>query len=518
MSKALSSTWTEPSLKPLSSSELDSLSPLELESLARLLEKQDRASQSKTEATEKFTRYRNEPVAFVREILGLEPWGKQAEILNSVRDHARTTVRSCHGAGKTWTAASAALWFLQTRPGSVVITTAPSGRQVRDLLWRQIRAGFENANERLIGRVMQTTLECGTDWYATGFSTDEPINFQGPHSPAGVLFIGDEASGLAEWVFDTARGFMTQEDAKMLLIGNPNKASGSYFESHGSPQWHALHISAFDVPPHILRPDWKEEMLEEFGADSPIYQVRVLGNFPFQSENSLFDMTWIEDAMHRPMEETSPTVIGVDIARFGTDDSNLYVAKGKKVVDHAAWHGKDLMKSAGIVAEKCRKWWPDKVHIDEIGIGSGVLDRLKEQGWPAVGINSNGRPRKRDDFFNLRAELYANLACLFRDGEISIPMDKVLMKQLIGLTYEHTSKGQRKIISKEDLRKAGKPSPDRADALMLTFAGQLGGYRARGLAVPREIPASQRPILSRSPRREPIAGASFLTGFARRGR
>lgn len=510
-------------LNNISRSDLDSLSPVELEALGLSLSRKQHSINATELAEGKFLPWKNDPVGFVTEVLGLSPWKKQAEILESTRDHDRTTVRSCHGAGKTFTAACAAIWFLQTRPGSVVITTAPSGRQVRDLLWRQIRTGFDKARTPLIGRCMQTTLECGTDWYATGFSTDEPVNFQGPHSPHGVLFIGDEASGLAEWVFDTARGFMTQQDARMLLIGNPNFASGTFFESHGSDQWNPIHISAFDVPGDILRPDWKDEMLAEFGADSPIYQIRVLGNFPFQSENSLFDMTWIEAAMARKLEEGTPTVIGVDVARFGTDDSNLYIRKGMKIIDQATWHGKDLMKSAGIVADKCKRWWPDKVYVDEIGVGSGVLDRLKEQGWPAVGVNSNGRPRRRDDFFNLRAELYAHLASLFRDGAIQIPPDRVLMKQLIGLTYEHTSKGQRKIIGKEDLRRAGKPSPDRADALMLCFADSLGSYRAAGLAVPRgatpeptEGPAWAGPTSRKT--RPTVAGASFLNPRSFRGR
>ena len=143
---------------------------------------------------------------FVREVLGGDPWGRQVEILEALAREPRVTVRSCNGAGKTVCAAWSMLWFLQTRPGSIAVTTAPTGRQVRDLLWRRVQTWFYGAKRKLNGRCMTTFLECGTEWYATGFSTDKEVNFQGPHSPHGVLFIGDEASGLAEWLFNAMAG------------------------------------------------------------------------------------------------------------------------------------------------------------------------------------------------------------------------------------------------------------------------------------------------------------------------
>lgn len=754
------------------------------------------------------------------EVLGDDPWDKQRQILTSVQKNAYTAVRSCHGAGKTWIAARACLWFLQCFPGSCVITTAPSTRQVKELLWRQIRGAFENSKIDLLGRLLTTQIDIAPEWYATGFATDEPINFQGPHclscehtiltkrgwlgideiseadqvlsvplngqtaqwapvdavhrysfsgelnvfenrtlsfavtdehrfptkgdgrssywkmspfadvktratvralsewegepfgvpepfraygwspeqfaeflgfwigdgglrmhtktgrfyevllyqikpdggycrallpgvkvntgrdhvvfcnracaewlaenvgryqverriprflldapsavlqsfcegfwraegsfergqkrqvyntngplmgqvqeiliklgrpstlginrrdresgsvkgrrtgpwrpcwvlswvkepsersfergqvrrepyegrvwcistplqtfytrrhgkvflsgnSPKGVLFCGDEASGLAEWVFDTARGFMTQDNAKMLLIGNPNYAHGSFYDAFQTKRYKKIHISAFDVPKHILRPDWKKEMLEDFGSDSPIYQIRVMGNFPTQATNALFDIAWVEAAFGRQFPETVDAVveIGVDVARYGDCESVAYVRAGQQVIDHKVWRGKDTMKSASIVAELCRQYWPKKVKVDEIGIGSAVVDRLRELHWPVEGVNSNGAPRYAGEFFNLRAEQFASLASLFAKGAIGIPRDKKLMRQLLGLTYEHTPKGTRKVVGKEELRRAGRESPDRADALMLCFAGSHAFYRAQSLAASRE--------------------------------
>jgi phage terminase large subunit len=490
---------------------------LELQALTNIIRRQEASRLSQSIKTNKFEQYQTRPVAFAREVLGIEPWSKQVEILNSIRKYNFTNVRSGHGSGKTTTAAMATLWFLQCFPGSVVITTAPSGRQVRDLLWRSIRKLFEKSKVELIGRCMTTMLECGHDWYATGFSTDEPVNFQGPHSPKGVLFIGDEASGLAEWVFDTARGFMTQENAKMLLIGNPNFAYGYFYESFQSSMWNSIHISAFDVPEHVLKPIWKEEMLGEFGEDSPIYQIRVMGEFPFQSENSIFDMKWLERAMD-PMQtlfvkSTLPVEIGVDVARYGTNESVAYVRAGERVVDWKAWSGKDTMETAGRVIDLAKKWRPTKIKIDAIGIGTGPLDRIKEQGFNVIGFNSNHSPRNPEHYLNMRAEQYSNLAARFKSGEIAIPKDKKLLGQLLSMTYQYNSRGQRRLPEKEEWKRQGKKSPDRADALMICFSDPRAGYVARSLAASR----SHREILDAQPTAATRSESAIAAPERRRG-
>lgn len=422
-----------------------------------------------------FAAYRDRPVDFVREVLGYELWSKQAEILQALAEQPRVSVRSCHNAGKTFAAAQAALWFLQTRPGSIVITTAPSGRQVRDLLWREIRTGFARARQPLVGRCLTTRIDCRPDWYATGFSTDNPVNFQGPHSPAGVLVIGDEASGLPEWLYEAIDGLLTQEGARLLLIGNPNYPVGSFYESHRTwPAEQRFHISAFDVPPHILRPDWKEEMRGKYGEESPVYQVRVLGNFPPQGANALISLLWVEAAQNRESVPGTPIEIGVDVARFGDDESVAYVRAGSKIVDAAYWQGNDTMQSAGRVAALIQRWRPSRVKVDVIGLGAGVVDRLKEQGYPVIGVNVGQAAFDKEAFANLRAEIYDGLATRFRDGEIAVPPDDMdLSNQLTALTMGYTSRGQMQLVRKEDMKTQGFASPDRADALALCFAGKV---------------------------------------------
>jgi phage terminase large subunit len=105
----------------------------------------------------------------------VEPWERQREILTALALYDRVSVRSGNGVGKTLCAAWATLWFLLTRPGSIVITTAPTAHQVRDLLWRRLRTAFANAKVPLPGRCLTDRLELGADWYAMGIATDEEV-------------------------------------------------------------------------------------------------------------------------------------------------------------------------------------------------------------------------------------------------------------------------------------------------------------------------------------------------------
>ena len=164
--------------------------------------------------------YSPDPVGFVRDVLGLDPWRKQVEILEAVRDHSRVTVRACHGVGKTFIAAGTGLWWLLAFPNAVVVTTAPTGRQVKELLWREIRRMHRKSRQVLPGDVRETSVKVSDDVYALGFSTDESDRFQGFHS-RHLLIIVDEASGLPESIYESIDGCLTTIGSHLLLIGNP---------------------------------------------------------------------------------------------------------------------------------------------------------------------------------------------------------------------------------------------------------------------------------------------------------
>jgi hypothetical protein len=202
-----------------------------------------------TAARERLARYQADPVLFCREVLRFEPWSKQREILESVRDHTRTAVRSCHGAGKTATAARAALWFLAVHHGAKVVTTAPTFLQVRDLLWREIRVAHQVAGGFIGGELYDTRLELATDWLAFGLSTDQPERFQGHHAEH-LLLVVDEASGVAEEIFEASAGFLTSPGARCLLIGNPTRTSGEFFNAFHAARgfYNTIAIPASSTP------------------------------------------------------------------------------------------------------------------------------------------------------------------------------------------------------------------------------------------------------------------------------
>ena len=175
------------------------------------------------------------PPFFNEWILGGSFWSKQEEIILSVRDNRYTTVRACHDVGKTYIAARTALWFLYSHPQSIVVTTAPTMRQVENLLWRELRSAHESSKQKLGGEPLKTRLDIAPDWYAIGASSGDPDKLQGFHAASGdILIIIDEAAGVNEDAFEAIEGMMTSEKARMLMIGNPTSNSGSFRESHHS--------------------------------------------------------------------------------------------------------------------------------------------------------------------------------------------------------------------------------------------------------------------------------------------
>ena len=515
------------------------------------------------------------PVGFAHEALGVQLWDKQQEVLNAVRDYRRVAVKAGNGLGKGFTAAVSVLWFLCTHHPAIVLTTAPTARQVRHVLWREIRHLHRGAHQPIGGHMLQTRYEAAEDRFALGLSTDEVDQFQGFHSP-NMLIVVDEAEGVGEEIYEAIDAVMTAGSSKLLLIGNPTSITGTFRRAFHEDRrlYHNITISALDSPnvkeQHVVIPgltthEWVAERLAIWGQDSPMYHARVLGDFSDHAENSLISLTHIEEAITRganlrhsnhpvipaqagthgpdsmasrapyqwsdiqvssnvpwgddesaapsplkwervaapspspapdwdegwslprtrsgdggPAEyEGAPTILAVDVARFGTDQSVLLLASPTAVLHIEAHHGLDTMQLAGRVVDAHRRWSPKRIVVDEIGVGAGVVDRLKELGLPVAGINVGRPARQRKLFANLRAEGYWRLYELFSQDLLAIPNDPELAGQLSSLRYSYNSRGQLIIESKDDSRARGIPSPDKADAMMLAFLGHNPAVRLR---------------------------------------
>lgn len=427
-----------------------------------------------------------DPVAFARTFLGFKPWSKQREIMRSVRDNPRTAVRSCHGSGKTKTAANIAAWFIASFPNSRVITTAPTYTQVRNLLWAEIHSAVSHAPEGMYPSADITALRFDEDWYAVGVSTNKPERFQGQHAEHLLLII-DEASGVDERIYEAAEGFLTNDNARVLLIGNPTQTAGQFYRAFHSERdmWNTISISAYDTPQlsgedvpddvwrHMISPTWVDEKRQQWGEDSPMFHVRVLGNFPTTADDQIMGIGMVEDAQRRELDadKRAEQVITCDVARYGSDETVIAHRSGNRVRIVQTYTGKSLMETAGRIVDTIRQLdLPalPRVVIDDAGLGGGVTDRLAELGLRVEAFQAGAAAHEPDLFPNRRSEAWFSFASQL-DG-IDLDTDEQLAADLVAPKYHIDSQGRRAVESKDKTKARLGRSPDRADAVLMAFA------------------------------------------------
>lgn len=470
----------------------------------------------------------DEMIRFVTERLRQRPWSKQQQIMRSVAENRRTLVRSCTGAGKTKTAADAALAWLYTGPYRCVVTTAPTARQVKELLWKEIRKSMSAAE--LIGLPlggqippMAPELRLDDDWLAIGFSSSDEVNFQGWHSPGGTLFILDEAMGVKAPIWDAIKATLTGPWDRLLAIANPTSPEGAFYELHKEPDSPGsmlkIQVSAFDTPnvkagrvvvPGLTSREWIEERRSEWGESSPLWKARVLGEFPESGDQVLVPIPWIEAAIERGKRRAMGVVdgndvnslivksraeglpkpikgvraIGLDVARYGNDKTVMAIAE---FGEHAVAVGK-LAKAQGRNTQEVAGWTrlaaaatsAEAIRVDGDGLGAGVVDALEAdtvEAGPLKGlVDMRGGMRAMDAgrFFNARTEwAFSFREALRPDADIplELPDDSALMFQATSIRYKVAADGRIQLESKDDWReRTGKSSPDELDAVVMALA------------------------------------------------
>ncbi len=452
-------------------------------------------------------RAQSDPVWWVKHVLGNDLWSKQREIIESVRDNKRTVVRSCHGIGKSFTAARVALWWLYSHPYAIVATTAPTFRQVEKILWQEMRGAHSKSKVALGGKPLNTEIKLDDGWFAMGFATDDPNAVQGLHSPH-LLLILDEASGIPPKIWEAAEGVLTSAHCRLLAIGNPTEPAGPLADEFKSPGASKYSVSCFDSPnfteygitlddvvsgawrdkakdtpyPWLITPEWVADKVTRWGTSSPAFKSRCLGEFPDLGDNTLIPMSWIERAQARWSEAckseatlAAGTVLSVDVARFGSDETVIGKRTGDTFRAHKTLRGADTMAVSGAVIDALRVTGASRAHIDSVGVGAGVYDRLVELKIPVASMGAGEAALDKERFSNARAEWFWTLRERFERDEIAIDdTDDNLFGQLCNLRYKINSRGQILIESKDEMRKRGLPSPDRADAMAMAFAESLG--------------------------------------------
>lgn len=461
-----------------------------------------------------------DPVLFSKGVLGDRPWRLQREISWSVAANPLTAVKACHASGKTHCAANVAIWWLLRWKNSKVITTAPTWRQVK-LMWAEIGDRLK-ASKIPLPEPSATGLKFSDQHYAIGISTNDPTKFQGYHGEH-VLIIVDEATGVLGSIFEAIEGIRAGGDVRVLLLGNPTVPAGKFYEAFTKDRgiWKLFTISAFDTPnfagvdetrlmamnheelgeaatPFLVTRRWVHERYQRWGPQHPMYRARVCGEFPAQSEHSVYSLAWIERASHEP--EPIPAdgrrrviQVGIDVAGPGEDETTLAARVGGVIIRMQAWADPDPRGQVLAALYQLRQDFPQcsigPVVVDTVGIGWYMARHIMDAGFEVYGFVAGGQPKNPEQFANQKAEAYWALREWMGTLGMAGLADEEAQAQLSGIRYHHTASGRVEIERKEDAKKRGSASPDRAEALVMAFCTVQPRNRHELISQPVEISA-----------------------------
>ena len=434
--------------------------------------------------------YRDQPVKFVKEVLKAEPLPWQAEFMENVaRGERRISVRAGHGVGKSTACAWLLIWHMLTRLPQKAVCTAPTAGQLFDALFSEVKHWCNKLPEPLretievfTDRIVQRGAPESSFISARTSSAERPEALAGIHSE-NVLIIVDEASAVPEPVFEAAAGSMSGHAATTILIGNPTRNTGLFFKTHHqlSSDWRTMHVSCLDN--RLVSRDFVNQIASTYGEGSNAYRVRVLGEFALKDDDSLIPAELVDAAMDRDIgiNPVEPVLYGIDVARFGDDRTVICKRQGNIVLGYKHWSGEDLMGTVGRIVHEAGMDSPEEIMVDSIGLGGGVADRLRELGFNVRDVNVSESVAFNQQAARLRDELWLSTKEWLESRAVKLPKDEELRAELIGPTYSFTSNGKIKVEGKSEMKRRGLRSPDLADALCLTFAGQAALIGGRAL-------------------------------------
>ena len=440
-------------------------------------------------------KYKSDPVLWAKEVLGMHLWSIQAEVSRALLENKKVGVLSCHGSGKSHLAATLIMWWVCTRQDmdSIALVSAPTYNQLHAIIFESLRKNHQKFN-------LPGTISLKDEWKAEDGTilafgrkpSDQNVHgFQGIHRTGGVLVVLDEACGIHENIFVGAEAVTTGRLDHILAIFNPddvNSYIGKAWQRQ-DPSWHFVNISAFDTPNFtgeympeearngLVSPEWVEEKKKSWGEDSPRYKSKVLGQFSLETTNSLFSPA---DVLKGTITEITPSAesvprFGVDVARFGEDNTAVYSFQEGQVRLVDNWAKSDLVATAERIHRLAMEHGVKEIRIDGVGVGAGVQDMLTRLGegiYVTVGMVGNAASPDLDKWRNARAYWYDDCRERMHNGMIDIlHEDETLADELAMITYHF--KNQRnslQIDSKEDIKLRTDKSPDFADAFIYACA------------------------------------------------
>jgi len=432
----------------------------------------------------KLQAWRDDILLFCKEVLHIVPDEQQSELLKNFYSKKKVACKSGRGCGKTYVAGMIVWHFLCTRYSQVMIT-APGGGTIGTSIWPTLAKLHSNMEPVFRDQfdILQTKIvhkEHPLEWFCMARTArrEQPEALAGAHAKH-LLFVIDEASGVEDAVFTTSIGSLTEEQNYLLMISNPRRLSGYFYEAFRPINKEIfLQMTFSALKSKFVTRSSIEQWKTMFGEGSNTYRVEVLGEFPEKDDDSIIPIDILEESVIRIISqiEEAPIMWGVDMG-MGSDKSILVKRQGNYVYDDVKkWRDRDTMITVGRIKqhydETPDELKPSKIYVDSIGVGKGPYDRMKELGLPVFSSIASGKPVNRKYIFNAKAEWWSEMRRWFLHDKPKIPNDRMLIEQLSTVRSVPDSSGKFKIESK-DRYKTRNPSigsPDEADALAMTFS------------------------------------------------
>lgn len=449
------------------------------------------------------TRFRQDILGFVAFLwphIILTP-AQQAHLL-AVQQNTRVAAYGANGCGKSFDDALVALWSIYAWDALVIAVSAKES-QLTDQYMRDVRRLFITTDVlwgevRVLGIRRLDNPDSGLLCMAAG--SEHTVR---SYHAARVVFQIHEAQGAQDFVYGSAEIMAIGNWDKITLTGNPTDPSGPFYKRCMSAHWHPVRFDAREHPNvvegRVVIPGGptRESIAQrarDFGETSPLYISSVLGEFPFDTLDALVTRAMLDRAADRyesgalESRATGDWVAALDVARFGPDKTVLSARQGPVLRQLIPWSGRDTMQTCGLVLEQLRSWGAplyakgrapvfgrltSRLITDEVGLGAGVLDRLKEQEFPVGGFNgaaSAGTPAERARFLNQRASAFFHLRALLEADRIALPRHEQLFEELTVTRWKVSSSGLVQIEAKEDLSSRLGRSPDFADSVCMCFS------------------------------------------------
>ncbi len=449
--------------------------------------------------------------------------GREKDAAGLMSSAIQMATVSGHGVGKTALVAWLIHWFISTRPNPQIICTANTVSQLTGKTWRELAKWRRLA---INGDWFQWTatkyyLKGQSDtWFAAAvpWSKDRAEAFAGTHE-THVLLLFDEASAIADEIWEVAEGALTTSGAMWLVFGNGTKNTGRFRECFRRfrHRWTQFHVDAREAK--RANAGKIAEWIADYGEDSDFVRVRVKGEFPRAATSQFIGQDVIDAAAERyrrratmiadgmkipylprqsnsgeiivPADEmdwgdnpSAPMILSLDVARFGDDTSVLGGMCGTMFRILGRWQSMDGPQLAHEVAPFIDALKPDAIMVDVVGVGASPADQLKLMGYEIIEVNGGLAALDDQKFFNRRTEMYDKARSWMKAGGM-IPPDETLMADLGAIEYGFDGKTRLQLERKEDMKERLGRSPDDADCLSMCFFQHVAPKMPRGTLAQR---------------------------------